>query len=456
MKITCKGYGPAFLAAAVMIFLSGTGQAGDLSLQEAVDTALAHNPLLAAEQFNETAGKEKVGQARSAFLPDIRLSEQASRTVNPMWAFGTRLNQQAITAQDFDPDRLNDPDALNNYATVLSFNWMLYDSGQARHSLEQARLNLESARLLTKKKQQAVITDTVSAYLQVLLTLEKEQVLKQMQETAASHLKLVQSRYDGGFVAKSDLLRAQVRMADLTQQATQVANSREMVLCALNTAMGTGRYIPHRLTTPMAQGDKLSGSIEEWVKTAGDNRPELEQSRLFVRIAEQELDKAKALRHPSFGVSGSYEINTEDFDQTGSNYTIGAQVSLPLYTGGRIPSKIREALALSDRAKSLLKATRQQVCAEARAAFLTALSAWERIHVARSAIGQSEESLRIVRNRYEGGLFTITDLLDTQVLVQQSRTDYLSAVYDYLAAVNRLSLASGTASQASLLEVREP
>ena len=92
----------------------------------------------------------------------------------------------------------------------------------------------------------------------------------------------------------------------------------------------------------------------------------------------------------------------------------------------------------------MLRQIEQQICAETRQAFLNARSAWERIGVAQAAVSQSQESLRIVKNRYNSGLFTITDLLDADVMVQQSMTNYLKAVHGYRAAATYLALATGT------------
>ncbi|OGR10736.1 MAG: hypothetical protein A2277_13680 [Desulfobacterales bacterium RIFOXYA12_FULL_46_15] len=86
----------------------------------------------------------------------------------------------------------------------------------------------------------------------------------------------------------------------------------------------------------------------------------------------------------------------------------------------------------------------RQVCGETKQAFFNAKSSWERIPVAKAAVGQAGESLRIVKNRYDRGLFTITDLLDAEVAVQQSMMNHLKSLHDYKAAATRLSLAAGS------------
>lgn len=424
-----------------------TGLAADLTLSSAVDMAISNNPRLQTARYGILSSREKTLQARSGAIPQVQVSEQFSHTTNPMWAFGTRLNQQSITAMDFAPDRLNDPDSITNYASVLSVTWPVYDSGQTWYGLQQARLNQESAIVSKDRAKQQVTAGTIIAYIQVLLARENQQVLDQLLKTAKSHLKLIQSRYNGGFVAKSDLLRAQVHIADLEQQIVEAQSQTDIARCRLNISMGIGTDIYYTLVSPLEPGNPVSGSLDSWISAALSNRPDLKQLKLQEQIAQKEIDKSRSLRYPSVNLTGNYEINSEDFENTGANYTIGAIVSVPLFTGGRIPAKIRAATINLKQIQTMLKAMEQQVCGEARQAFFNAQSAWNRIRVAWAAIGQSEESLRIVKNRYQNGLFTITDLLDAEIMVQQSLTHHLKAIHDYKAAVTRLDLAAGTIEQ---------
>ena len=420
------------------------GLAENLTLSNAVDLMLSNNPQLQVAQYDVLSSNEKITQARSGAIPQIQISEQLSHTTNPMWTFGTRLNQQSITTMDFDPNQLNNPDGITNYATVLSVNWPLYDSGQAWYGLQQAQLNRKAANVSEDRTRQQAIAGTITAYIQVLLVRENQQVLLQILETAKSHLKLIQSRYNGGFVAKSDLLRAQVHIADLEQQMMEIQSQADITRCSLNIAMGIDPDLHYTLISPLEPGNPVTGNLDTWINTALSNRPDLKQLALQKQIAQKEIDKSKALRYPSVNLAGNYEINSEDLEQTGSNYTVGGIISIPLFTGGRVSAKIREAKINLSQIQTLIKSMKQQVCAQTRQAFFNTQSAWNRISVAQAAIGQSEESLRIVKNRYENGLFTITDLLDAQVMVQQSLTHHLKAIHDYKTAVTRLDLAAGT------------
>ncbi|OGR28716.1 MAG: hypothetical protein A2277_10495 [Desulfobacterales bacterium RIFOXYA12_FULL_46_15] len=418
--------------------------ASDLTLSGAIDTALAKNPMLQAAGFRVESATEKAVHVGSGALPQVHLNGGYSRTNNPMWAFGTKLNQESITSQDFDPARLNDPDDIGNYNSSLSVVWPVYDQGRTWYGVQQARLNQDSAQFYAQRARQEVIAGTIIAYIGALLARENEIVIRMATDTARSHLKLIQSRYDGGFVAKSDLLRAQVHIADLEQQLAEARSGADIAKCRLTIVMGLTGDLDLTLTSPLEQEEPITDDLDSWINKALAARPDIKSLLLQKDIAKKEVDKSKAARLPSVNLTGNYEINSRELDDHGNSYTVGAALSLPLYTGGRLSAAVREAESNLKQADAMLRSLNQQVCGETKQAFFNAKSSWERIQVAKAAVGQAGESLRIVKNRYNSGLFTITDLLDAEVAVQQSMMNHLKSLHDYKAAATRLSLAAGS------------
>ncbi|HYQ60374.1 MAG TPA: TolC family protein, partial [Desulfatiglandales bacterium] len=160
-------------------------------------------------------------------------------------------------------------------------------------------------------------------------------------------------------------------------------------------------------------------------------------------IADEEVKKAKMAYLPSLHLVGSYEMDTEDFSQTANNYTVGLLLRFNLFSGFESEWRVQEATANLQQVKAVIRQFEQGIEVETKRAFLQTQSAFERIKVAEAAVGQAEESLRIVRNRYENGLFTIVDLLDTETALQQARSHYLRSNYDYTIAMAQLYLAVG-------------
>ncbi|MEW6670974.1 MAG: TolC family protein [Thermodesulfobacteriota bacterium] len=432
----------------ILLLYSNALQAADpprpLTLAEAIQTAVTKNPGISAAAFQVEGSEAQITQARSGLLPQVYFSEAYNHTTNPMWAFGTKLNQEQISQRDFDPARLNDPDPINNFASSLSLNWSLYDSGQTRHGLKQAEIGKQITALSLERTRQQVIAQTVSAYVGLLLAQKNLAVIEQTLATARAHLKMVRSRFETGFVVKSDLLRAQVHIADLEQQQLE-AESRVLVARSfLNAAMGVPVESDFELSSPLEAGKEIDGALEIWTEKALLLRPELKQLRNQEMIAREEINKSQAAHHPSVNLMGNYEFNTEDFSEWGDNYTVGAVVSLNLFSGRRLSARTLQARAALNEIGAREVELKQGILVQTRQAFLQAQSARKRILVAETAAAQAEETLRIVRNRYETGLLNIVALLDAELALQHARTSRFKAVNDYKVAAAQLALAAGT------------
>jgi TolC family type I secretion outer membrane protein len=414
-----------------------------LTLTQAFQIAVAQNPEVKAAHFQVASVESEVVQARAGFFPQVYFSETFSRTTNPMWAFGTKLNQGAITREDFDPEKLNNPDAINNFVTAVSMSWKVYDGGHTKISWEQAQKNEAAASSMYKRIRQEVIARTGTAYVGLLLAQAQLSVAEQSLETSKINLKMVRSRFKSGFVVKSDLLRAKVRVSELEQQRLHADSQVKVAKAMLNAAMGTSLDRPLILVTPFEECAETKGSLEEWIHTALTNRPDLEKMKYQEDMAKKEISKSRAGHLPDLQLVGNYEIDSEDFSDTADNYAVGAVVQLNLFSGHRISAKVNAAKSSLRRAQEFRKGMEIGVRVQARKSFLNAQSAWKRIQVGQAAVTHAEEGLRIVKNRYNNGLLTIVALLDAEVALQQARISYFKALHDYKVARIQLALASG-------------
>ena len=414
-----------------------------LSLSQAIHVAVKENPNTQAAAFDVEASAARVTQARSGFFPQISLSETYNRTNNPMWAFGTKLNQEVISLPDFNPVLLNNPDIISNFATTISAEWSLFDLARSWIPWQQAKQDLSATRSTAERTRQETIARVAIAYTGLLLTQEHLKVIRQALETARAHLKLVNSRYKNGFVVKSDLLRAQVHIAELEQVRLQTESSLEIARANLNAAMGVSMDRRFDLVGSLAQGPETRGPLENWVATALENRPDLRIIGYREEMAQNDVKKSKAAHFPTIHLIGNYEMNSEDFADAADNYALGAVMRLNLFSGNRLWARTKEAQAGLGTAKAMRKALETGIRVETRQAYFQAQSAWNRIQVAKAIIAQAEEGLRIVRNRYESGLFTIVNLLNAEVALQQSHMNHYRALHDHRVAAARLALACG-------------
>jgi outer membrane protein len=415
-----------------------------LSMAEAIHIAVEKNPEIKAAQFQVDAVKSNSVKAQSGFYPQLNFMQSFNRTTNPMWAFGTKLNQGVITQADFNPVSLNDPDAINNFASTFSLSWSIYEGGRTKLGWEQAKQNLCVASLTLERTRQNVIARTAAAYVGLVLSQKNIMVTKQAFETATANLKMIQSRYDSGFVVKSDLLRAMVHIADLEQQHLLAESRFKINEAMLNASMGSGEANPLNPVTPLTISSEIQGTVDTWIDTALSKRPEMENLRLEEDIAKKEIAKSQSGHYPDVNLVGNYEINSEDFSDSADNYAIGAVVRVNIFSGNHISEETKAAKSMLSRIREMQKSIELGIKVQARKAFLKSKSARERIRVAKIAVDQAEEGLRIVKNRYNNGLLTIVGLLDAELARQQAHTNYFRALHDYKVARIELALASGT------------
>ena len=445
----CLPFSCLLLICAVVAAVPGAsaGEIPSLTRAEAVLRAVHQHPRVEAADKRREAARERITQARSGFWPQLSFSERFSTTTNPMWAFGTRLNQERITDPDFDPDLLNDPDPIDNFASVLSARWSVYDSGRTRYGLDQARQGAAVTEQMGLRTRQQAMADAATAYDGWLLALAVRRTIEQALALAQAHLEMISERYEAGFVVKSDLLRARVRRAELDQRLLSTQSQADIAAAYLNAAMGEAPESVFAPAESLAPGRGPERSMEEWVADALAARPELGALAGREDIARAEIDKSRAAHHPSFSLFGDYEIDSEKFKGSGENYTLGAVVELNLFSGYRDMARTREAQALLGEVEAQRRELETGIRVETRQACLEAGSAWRRIAVAAAAVEQAEENLAIVSQRYRNGLLTVVHLLDAETALEQTRLQRLRAVHDYRTARVRLLLAAGRISE---------
>jgi outer membrane protein TolC len=269
-------------------------------------------------------------------------------------------------------------------------------------------------------------------------------VIKKALETATANLKMIRSRYDSGFVVKSDLLRAKVRIADLEQQHLLAKSRFKIGEAMLNASMGSGEANPLNPVTPLTISSEIQDTVDTWIDTALSKRPEMDTLHLEEDIAKKEIAKSQSGHYPDVNLVGNYEFNTEDFSDSADNYTIGAVLRVNIFSGNRITEETKAAKSMLSRVQEMQKSLALGIQVQTREAFLKAKSSRERIQVVKIAVDQAEESLRIVKNRYNNGLITMVTLLDAEEARQQAHTNYFKALHDYKVARVELELAAGT------------
>jgi len=426
-----------------------TGRSADLALADAVKLALEKHPALRAAGHQAAAAAAGVNQARAGFLPRVDFSEGVTRSDNPVYAFGSLLNQGRFTAADFAVDRLNHPNPISNWRTNIGGSVPLFMGGRTVLGYQQAELGRESAERGRARVEHEVIFAVVRAYYGILLAQEAQATVEAAVRTAEANLSAAAARHEAGVAVASDALAARVRLARLKEKAIAAANQVRLARASLNDAMGVALDQSYRITGRLDLSPLRYDRLEGLEDLAREQRPDYRQATLEEQRLEKEVLRAKGAFLPTMHLMGNYEINNHRFSSDGQDsWAVGVVLNWNLFSGGADHARLVEAQANHQRATALRERLASAIALEVRDAFLALQTARERVTVAKDAVTYAEESLRIVQDRYDAGLTTIVELLDSETALTAARTNLTRTLYDATVGQTRLDLSLGTLDRA--------
>ncbi len=436
--------------ASFMIAVVPLAAQSPLTLAGAVRLALDNHPSVAASRDATKAAEMRIVEARGGYLPKLDYAESVVRTDNPVVVFSSLLTQHQFTAANFALDPLNRPAALDNFQSQLTLNQTIYDGGQTRLAVKTAKLGRDLTAEDERLTRMNAIANVVRAYHGAVLAAETAKVAGEAVRSAESDLNRAQAVREAGMSTNADVLSIKVHLAAMREEQIRRTSDLDVALAALNDALGLPLTEPHDLTTPLTAVSFDRQSLEQYEKEAGVSRPELQQVRMTSDLARTQGSAARASLLPQIGFHAAFETDRQTFaDRGGANWLVSASLRWNIFNGGADRARMNEAAYGLERARALEKQAGSQVRLQVRRAYADFRSAAERIDVAQAAVSMAEESLRITKNRYDGGLSNVTDLLRTETALLEARNRRLAAIYDQRLAAVSLELAAGTLTDKS-------
>jgi outer membrane protein TolC len=428
----------------VILLAVPAGAQDPLSLRDAVRLALRENQAIAGATAGLQASQSRIAQARGGMLPKINYSESFTRSDNPVFVFSSLLTQHQFGLENFAIAPLNRPDFLNNFQSQLTVDQVVYDAGHTRNSVRSAELAQKMTSEEQRRVQMEVISGAARAYYGALLAAENLKAAEQAVRSAEADLQRAEAVRAAGMSTDVDVLSIRVHLAAVTEQRINRAADLEVAKAALNDALGLPLDTAHALTTPLAALDLPDLELDGLERSAAKSRPEARQTRLATNLAQTQADGARSAMLPQVSFRGAFEADRQRFvNRGGANWLAEVSLRWNLFNGSADKARIAETAHLVKRAESDEQRTDSAVRLQVRRAYAGLRAAQQRIEVAKAAVAEAEESLRITQNRYAAGMNNVTDLLRTQTAVLESRTRYLAAVHDQRVAATMLEFAAG-------------
>lgn len=380
-----------------------------------------------AEKSFQSA-KADYRQSNAVFLPNINVSYTGISTTNPLMAFGSKLNQEILTVADFNPALLNDPAVTQNFATKIEIQQPIFNL-DGLFGRQAANAKMDAFQLQTDRTKEYLELEVSKSYMQLQLAYKAAKVLEKANETAQGNLKLVENYFKSGMLQKTDLLNVQVRVNEIANQwqyaKSNVQNASDYLGFLLNEDMTGKTYKP-------AEALESTVEIENINTMLSDSRKDIQAMEKSSKAYQKMFQSSKFGFLPRLNAFGSYELYDSKFLGTAAKgYLIGAQLSWDIFDGYKTIGKSQKAKADFEKAVVETEQYKKQSQLELNKTNRQLLDAENKVNLSKLAFEQSQESYRILQNRFTQGLEKTTDLLMSETQVAQKELEHLQAVFEY-------------------------
>ena len=366
-------------------------------------------------------------QSNAVFLPNITLSHTGYTTTNPLMAFGSKLNQEIISQSDFNPDLLNNPERITNFATKLEVQQPLLNIDGVLQR-QAAKNKMEAVQLQGQRTKDYMVLKVEESYMQLQLAYKAINVLEKAYETALANKKMADDSFKQGYLQKADVLAVEVRVTDIQNQ--------------LLYAKGNVKNAPDYLQFLMDEDNKTilipsddliaTTSLNEIESSLPKNRTDIQAMELATKAYKKAHQADNMAFLPRLNAFGSYELYDDKmFQADAKGYLIGAQLSWNILDGSKRIGKSQKSKAEYDKAELHYRQYISKSQMELEKAQRMFSDVENKLKLTKLAMQQSEESLRIRTNRFAQGLEKATELLQSETLYSQKQLEYLQTVYEY-------------------------
>jgi outer membrane protein len=392
--------------------------------------AVANDAAFAASRYQQQAAQELVPQARSALLPNIGANARADS------------NYYSAT----------EPDISNNYSVYgggINLSMPLYRP-QNWEALEQAKIAVMRSDLTLQQSAQDLTLRVATAYFNVLAARDQLIALEAAKRATLEQLQQARREFEVGTKTIIDTNEAQARYDQIVAQEQVALGTLLVRRSELQTIIGRdlGTLAPLRdrpnLTLPQPN------DIMQWVRSAEDTNYSVQIARANYEIATREVQRQRDAHKPTVDVVGGYNVNKFNGTQSSNDLnprinagTIGLQLNVPIYQGGLIQSRVREALSLQDRSNAELESARRTSANSARDAYTGVNYGLAQVKALESAEVSARTQLDSTQLGYQVGVRILLDVLNATTQLVQTQRDLKRARYDFLLAALRLKASTG-------------
>ena len=433
-------------AALAVLLMGGAG----------LDAAFAQTPLTLDDAIRRAQGDTadaralassideadaRIQRAQSGYWPRVDLTETVQRGNQPVYVFSSLLSQRRFTAANFAIQALNHPDPITNTRTAVALEQPIFNAGLTRLGVQAATLERDMATATRGTARQELGFRAAQAFVRVLQLEATVRATDAAVAAAESDRQRARARRDVGLVTEADVLAVDVQLADMRQRHIAAAGELAVGRIQLAEAVGLPLTAPVAPVRPASRPAPADG--EALVREALTRHPQLLQADIQLQLAENGRRTARAALLPTVGVQGGWELNGATLGAQQSSWVIGAEVRVNVFRGFADTARMTEADHARVRATAERDRVARRIEVDVRGALAQLATARAREEAGRAALTQARESQRIIRDRYEGGLATVTDVLRAAEAALEAESRATTAEMDVILQTVALERALG-------------
>lgn len=411
-------------------------QGGFLSLQQAVDTAIAKHPVMQEGEANLKASEARTEQSRSLYYPQVYANADAA-------AGSARINPRFVTPAG----GLLQPN-LSAYTLGVLASQRIYDFGYTQNLVESFEFAQRASAEEVQARRALISLHVQRAY---LTSLKRKRIVQIAEDTVRERGLIagqIETLYRQQLKSKLDYSLARVELVNAQSLLVRSRNALTSSFADLNRAMGVAGasdYVLEDISVDVQEQGNLPTLIAETL-----DHPEIRRAKEQAASAEAKLRAMKRQRLPTIsGIASGGSYDTFDPNRnvtTGGWWAAGAVISMPLFTGFAIENQIREAGAQQAAAQAVSLNIEQALTQQVTNAYLDTVTFAQQITLSQDQVQTAQEALQLARQRYKLGLGTVIEVTQAEVAVTTAQTRLAEAQYDYKIADVTLAYSTGLTS----------
>ncbi len=406
--------------------------------------AKQQDPILASAGHANQAAQELIEQAKANYRPSVMLSGSATANQTQLKLTGNNV---------FLPDGKN---RFEGYAAKLEARQPIY----RKENLERIGLSQVQVGIADKQyhlAQQALMLRTTQAYFAVLQAQDQITLLAAQQAAITRQLAQAKATFEAGTATITDVNEAQARYDLVVSQSIAAQNGMEIAKRTLAAIIGH----PPGLLASIRQDLPLQtafDTLQAWETATHTHNLNIQIQQATVDLNTRAIQIAQAGHYPNVDAVASYTDSDFNGSQNGfgsqlQNAIIGVEVSVPLYLGGAVDSRVRQANYYRQQALDDLQNTTRQTTLETQRAYLNLTTNVAQIQALEQALKSSQSQLDATQLGYQVGVRTNVDILNAQQQFYSANRELLQARYQYLVNLIQLKTVSGIISEADLQDI---